>query len=213
MNAPHTASAIHSIRRLAGQLPFWRRRVPALAAALCLALVTACTSLTIPASTGVQASPGQDVCHVNGFTYCATNPAVTDANVQQTICNQSWTRNLRPPASLTEQWKRDILAAYHLPGSLRDYEGDHRMPEADLGGDPGAYLQGGSWVMTNQVVTLPSGVAVPANFADESPASPNPKDRDETALHDQVCAGRLTLTAAQIQLRDRWLLAFPGYRT
>jgi hypothetical protein len=212
MNAPHTVSAIHPIRRLLGLPPFGRGRAAALAAALCLAVLSACSSLTA-ALPAVQGSPWQDVCHVNGVTYCAINPAVTDANVQQTICNPSWTRNLRPPASMTEQWKRDILAAYHLPGSLRDYEGDHRMPEADLGGDPGASLQGGRWVITDQVVILPSGVAVPANFADESPASPNPKDHNETTLHDEVCAGRLTLTAAQIQLRDRWLLAYPGYRT
>lgn len=217
MNAPHNVPAIHPIRFLRGLPRFGRRRVAALAV-LCLAVVTACTSLPTgtpltDGSPGIQSSPGQDVCHVNGVTYCATNPAVTDANVQQTICNPSWTRNLRPPVSLTDQWKRDILAAYHLPGSVRDYEGDHRMPEADLGGDPGAFLQGGRWVLTNQVVTLSSGVAVPANFADESPASPNPKDHDETALHDQVCAGHLTLTAARVQLRDRWLLAYPGYRT
>ena len=207
MNALHAVSATLPTRRL---------RPAGLASTLCLLVLTACASPTITvgaqASPAVQGSPGQDVCHVNGVTYCATNPAVTDANVQQTICNPSWTRNLRPPTSLTEQWKRDILAAYHLPGSLRDYEGDHRMPEADLGGDPGAYLQGGRWVMTTQVVTLPSGAVVPANFADESPASPNPKDHDETALHDEVCAGRLTLTAARTQLRDRWLLAYPAYR-
>jgi hypothetical protein len=201
MNAFHSVSAI----------PRRGRRAAALAAALGLALLTACTSLPA-APADAQSSPGQDVCHVGGVTYCALNPAVTDANVQQTICSPSWTRGLRPPATLTETWKRQILSAYHLPGSLSDYEGDHRMPEADLGGDPGASLQGGRWVMTDQVVTLPTGVAVPANFADENPASPNPKDHDETALHGEVCAGRLTLTAARTQLRDRWLLAYPGYR-
>jgi hypothetical protein len=208
MNAPHTVSAT---------LPIRRRRAAGLTTLVCLLILTACTNPTstlgAQSSPGVQASPGLDVCHVNGVTYCATNPVVTDANVQQTICNPNWTRGLRPPATLTEEWKREILAAYHLPGSLRDYEGDHRMPEADLGGDPGAYLQGGQWVVTTQVVTLPSGAVVPANFADESPASPNPKDHDETALHDQVCAGHLTLTAARTQLRDRWLQAYPGYRT
>jgi hypothetical protein len=181
-----------------------------------LAVVVACGCAGIPAnppappvSTGGAA---QDVCHVNGAVYCALNPAVTDANVHQTICNPAWTRGLRPPASLTGSWKRAIAAAYHLPGSLSAYEGDHRMPEADLGGDPGAHLVGGAWVLTDQTVTLPTGVRVPANFADESPASPNPKDHDETALHNEVCAGRLTLTAARIQLRDRWLLSYPRYR-
>lgn len=63
-----------------------------------------------------------------------------------------------------------------------------------------------------QVVTLPTGVTVPANFGGESRPSPNPKDKDETAFHDQVCAGRLTRTAARIQLRDRWLWPYPTYK-
>ena len=86
------------------------------------------------------------------------------------------------------------------------------MPEADLGGDPGATFTGGRWVTTAQTVTLPTGQQVPANFADEHPPSPNPKDHDETALHEEVCAGRLTLTAARAQLRDKWLLPYPDYR-
>jgi hypothetical protein len=183
-----------------------------LLACLVVAIVTACagTPTNVPV---VSSAAAEDVCHVGSAVYCALNPAVTDANVHETVCNPAWTRGLRPPASLTESWKRDVLAAYHLPGSLSEYEGDHRMPEADLGGDPGARLGSGRWVLTDQTVTLPTGARVPANFADESPASPNPKDHDETALHDKVCAGRLTLTAARIQLRDRWLLPYPGYRS
>jgi hypothetical protein len=182
-------------------------------ALMTLAAVSLAGCSSIAANPPVPATgAAQDVCHVGGAVYCALNRAVTDANVRDTICNPAWTRGLRPPPSMTESWKRAVAAAYHLPGSLRDYEGDHRMPEADLGGDPGAHLTGGVWVLTDQTVTLPTGVRVPANFADESPASPNPKDHDETALHDQVCAGQLTLTAARIQLRDRWLLPYPGYR-
>jgi hypothetical protein len=173
------------------------------------ALLAACAA-PMPAP---DVAAAQDVCHVNGATYCALKSDVSDANVRQTICNAAWTRGLRPPVATTEEWKRELLRAYRLPGSLADYEGDHRMPEADLGGDPGAHLVGGRWILTDQLATLPGGAAVPANFSDESPASPNPKDQDETALHDQVCAGRLTLTAARTQLRDRWLLPYPRYRS
>jgi hypothetical protein len=176
--------------------------------AIAAALVAACSA---PAT--APSGPAADVCHVDGVTYCALNPAVTDTNVGQTICDPAWTRGLRPPAALTEQWKRAILRAYRLPGSVRGYEGDHRMPEADLGGDPGAHLAAGRWALTGQLVTLPGGAMVPANFSDESPPSPNPKDQDETALHDAVCAGQLTLTAARTRLRDRWLMPYPGYRS
>jgi hypothetical protein len=50
------------------------------------------------------------------------------------------------------------------------------------------------------------------NLSPESPSSPNPKDKIENKLHGQVCNSQLTLEQAQIQLRDQWLLAYPGYR-
>ena len=64
-----------------------------------------------PVTTSTARTSGQDVCHVGGQVYCALNPAVTDANVRQTICTPRWTKGLRPPASLTGVWKREILAA------------------------------------------------------------------------------------------------------
>ena len=168
--------------------------------------------LRTPTPSASASAPVADLCHVNGVTYCALNPAVTDTNIKQTICNPAWTAGLRPPLSMTDQWKREILLNYHLPGTIADFEGDHRMPEAALGGDPGAHKVGGQWVLTDQVVTLPDGSRVPANFADESPKSPNRKDHDETALHDQVCQDLLTLTAARTLMRDTWLSAYPAYR-
>ena len=52
---------------------------------------------------------------------------------------------------------------------------------------------------------------LPQNFSLEYPASPNPKDAVETKLHNQVCAGTLTLAAAQQQLITGWLAPFPSY--
>src|SRR5262249_5921642 len=153
-------------------------------------------------------APVADVCHVAGVTYCALNPTVNDRNVDTTICIAGWTK--RPPLSMTDGWKQALLDAYHLPGTIKDYEGDHREGEQAEGGDPGAYpvVRNGvtTWVLTTQTITLPTGVKVPQNFSLEAPPSPNPKDADELTLHDQVCHLKkpyLTLTQARTQLRDK----------
>jgi hypothetical protein len=172
---------------------------------------TPSASTTAGPSPSPSPSPVADVCHAGGMTLCALNPAVTDANVHQTICSPAWTKNLRPPTSLTNAWKQDELDAFHLGGTISAYEGDHRIPEADLGGDPGAHLVGGRWVLTDQAVTLTTGARVPANFSDEAPPSPNPKDKDETALHDLVCADKLSLSSARQQLVGTWLGPWPSY--
>jgi hypothetical protein len=142
------------------------------------------------------ASGNQDVCHAGGTTYCALNPTVTDATIGQTICVRGWTATVRPSVSYTDALKRQQLAQFasqhagDTGWTTRGTEEDHRMA-LELGGAP----------------------SDPSNLSPEVPASPNPKDHDETTLHDDVCAGRLSLTAARTQLRDRWLAAWPAYRS
>lgn len=136
-----------------------------------------------------EGAPPADPCHVQGVTYCALNPAVTQATIGQTICVRGWTATIRPPASYTEGLKRQQIASEHLPGRLSGYEEDHRMP-LELGGAP----------------------SDPTNLSPESPASPNPKDADESALHEQVCTGQRTLAGARQQLVAKWLAAYPGYK-
>lgn len=161
----------------------WLSRSPLALVAIALA---ACAS-TSPSDTPAQ--PGNDSCHVSGVTYCALNPAVTDTTIDQTICVAGWTSTIRPPESYTGTLKRQQLAQEGLPGGLSAYEEDHRMP-LDLGGAP----------------------SDPLNLSPESPASPNPKDGDESLLKTEVCNGQLTLEQAREQIVAKWLAPYPGYR-
>ncbi len=129
-----------------------------------------------------------DPCHSGGVTFCALNPAVTQATIEQTICHTGWTSTVRPPESYTETLKSQQIAAEGLPGGLSDYEEDHRMPLA-LGGAP----------------------SDPMNLSPESPPSPNSKDSAELTLRDEVCGGDLTLLQAQQQLVAGWLAPYPRY--
>lgn len=159
-----------------------------------------------PSSTPV----GPDVCHVNGVTYCALNPTVQGNdlkndkigtnNFSTTICKTGWTATIRPPQQFTSKLKQDQLVKFHLPGTISNYEGDHRIP-LELGGHPVFLPQGGTWILVAET-----------NFSDESPGSPNPKDSDEGTLRQKVCAGTLTLRDAQNQLIAKWLGPWPTYK-
>ena len=142
-----------------------------------------------PTAQGSAGPAPADACHVASVTYCVLNPDVTQATIHQTICVSGWTATVRPPESYTESLKRQQIASEGLPGGMSSYEEDHRMP-LELGGAPSDAM----------------------NLSPESPASPNPKDRAETQLREQVCAGTLTLAAAQQELVAQWLAAWPGYR-
>jgi len=145
-----------------------------------------------PGQTGsaTAKSAPSDPCHQGGITYCVLNPAVTQATIDQTICVSGWTATVRPPESYTENLKEEQMAAEGLPGGLSEYEEDHRMP-LELGGSP----------------------SDPMNLSPEYPASPNPKDADETAFKQEVCSGTLTLLQAQEEMVAKWLAPYPGYRT
>ena len=150
----------------------------------------ASTSVATPSSTPAAGPASTDACHRGGVTYCALNPAVTQATIRRTICLSGWTATVRPPESYTESLKREQIAAEGLSGGLSAYEEDHRMP-LELGGAPSA----------------------PANLSPEYPRSPNRKDSSETELKDAVCAGRMTLLQAQRRLATEWLAAYPRYRS
>jgi hypothetical protein len=52
----------------------------------------------------------------------AISPAVTQANIESTICSSGYTETVRPPESITEPEKEASLAAYGDSGPLRDFE-------------------------------------------------------------------------------------------
>jgi len=110
----------------------------------------------------------------------AIDPAVTQATIAATICRAGYTATVRPPSSETSAFKRDAAApAYGLsPGTHGEL--DHLVP-LELGGANDA-----------------------ANLWIEAGAIPNPKDSTEAALHRAVCAGRITLGAAQAAIAEDW---------
>ena len=56
----------------------------------------------------------------------ALNPAVTQANIEQTICRPGgYTASVRPPESVTEPEKRALMAAYDNRAPCRNVELDH----------------------------------------------------------------------------------------
>lgn len=113
----------------------------------------------------------------------AIDPAVTQADIRQTICVSGYTSKVRPPESQTERFKFDV--AYPAYGDPRadKTELDHLI-SLELGGSNDA-----------------------ANLWPESPPTPNPKDKVENALHRAVCDGRVTLAAAQRAIARDWMTA------
>lgn len=104
----------------------------------------------------------------------ATNPAVTQSNIGETICARGWTKTVRPPRSYTSQLKRLQIRELGLPGRMSDYEEDHLIP-LELGGHP-----------TDERNLWPQ----PINEA-------LAKDELERTLNREVCRHRMTLKAAQ----------------
>ncbi len=66
----------------------------------------------------------------------ATNPAVTQADIHETICVPGYTRTIRPAERYTERLKRAGIRRYgYGDRRLRDYEEDHLI-SLELGGSP-----------------------------------------------------------------------------
>ena len=115
----------------------------------------------------------------------ATNPAITQATVGETICNPDWsTRLIRPPASYTTRIKKEQILSWGLSGTTADYEEDHLI-SLELGGSP----------------TDPRNLW--PQFYNPKPGA-REKDVVESYLHKEVCEGRLTLKDAQQAIATDW---------
>jgi hypothetical protein len=144
-------------------------------------------------STIVQRQPAPGSCRARGSglfslpdPHCtpgAISPAVTQADIQSTICSYGYTETVRPPESVTEPEKEASHAAYGDLGPLHEYEYDHLVP-LELGGAPND----------------------PRNLWPEPGASPNPKDVIEGVLRQKVCDGLITLAQAQRAIATNWVL-------
>ncbi|WP_026411094.1 hypothetical protein [Actinomadura oligospora] len=115
----------------------------------------------------------------------ALNPDVTQANIHRTVCVAGYTRRIRPPVSYTGALKRRQIREYgYRDTSPSSYEEDHFIP-LSLGGAP----------------------RDPKNLWPEPGGSPNPKDQVEFKLYKAVCAGQVTLAAAQHAIVKDWTTA------
>ncbi|MFC9931713.1 hypothetical protein [Streptomyces sp. NPDC127190] len=123
----------------------------------------------------------------------AVSPAVTQANLASTICRKGgYTKNIRPPESVTRQEKRANAVSYGYSGRLGDAEYDHLI-SLQLGGDPNDARN--LWVE-------------PADPGHRSGSGVNnKKDPVETKLHTAVCSGKVTLQAAQQAIITDWTTA------
>ena len=124
----------------------------------------------------------------------AVDPAVNQSNIASTICVVGYTKTVRPPTSYTNSLKYSQLrSGYAVNGDLnmRDYEEDHLIPLA-VGGHP-----------TDPKNLFPQyyGGAYGARL----------KDRLELKMHLLVCAGRISLAAAQAAFKKDWRIAYRNY--
>lgn len=112
----------------------------------------------------------------------AVDPAVTQTNIDSTICRPEYTDSVRPPESQTEAFKWDVAEPAY---GQRDVSGelDHLVP-LELGGDNDAR---NLWV--------------------EAGSIPNPKDAIENALNHAVCHGQIPLRRAQQEIARNWIKA------
>ena len=139
-----------------------------------------------------DAGPGSAVTLNHGRS--AVNPAVTQATIHATICRTGYTKTIRPSSSYTTGLKRQQLSAgyaFHHDLSTSDYEEDHLI-SLELGGSP---------TSVKNLWPEPYAAAEGARV----------KDKIENELHDLVCAGSLSLRAAQRAIATNWWSALQRY--
>lgn len=124
----------------------------------------------------------------------ALNPAVTQADIYQTICVRGYSRSIRPSERYTERLKRLQIHEYgYRDRWLRDYEEDH-LVALSAGGSPTSPEN--LWPQPHDVVGGWGSYA---------------KDRLEARLHWFVCHRGLPLATAQRALANDWITAYQRY--
>jgi hypothetical protein len=130
-------------------------------------------------------------CHsVNGLpdpicTPGIADPRVTQDNILTTICVSGYTTKVRPSSQYTDTRKAQQIKEYgYTDTKLADYEEDHLIP-LELGGHP----------------TDPKNLW-PEPLSGAYPATK--KDGVENSLHTKVCAGLMSLAAAQAAIAADW---------
>jgi hypothetical protein len=119
---------------------------------------------------------------------------VTDANVSSTVCRRGgYTSSVRPPESLTNRAKKQLLAAYRIPVSrIGDYELDHFIALNDGGASDIRNL----WPEPNTFSQF-----------HESAFIHNDKDAVEDYTFQAICDHKVSVTAVQKAIAVNWTTA------
>ena len=125
----------------------------------------------------------------------ATNPAVTQDNLDETICRKGgYTKSIRPPEAYTAKLKREQIREYgYSDYRMRDYEEDHLI-SLELGGSPDSPKN--LWPEPHHVIGGWGSYA---------------KDKLENRLHKLLCQGRIHLNEAQREIATNWIDAYKRY--
>lgn len=120
----------------------------------------------------------------------AINPAVTQANIQQTVCKAGWTATVRPPASYTDKLKLAQMTKYGYPKGTdpKTVEEDHRVPLSS-GGNP----------------TDPRNLWPETRLGSWGASR---KDRLEVFEQHSLCKGKITLKEAQAVFLGDWIAQY-----
>jgi hypothetical protein len=111
----------------------------------------------------------------------ALNPDVTQDTIHSTICAPGWTDTVQPPASYTTALKLRQMRDFGETGLPLSYKEDH-LVSLSIGGAP----------------------RDPNNLFPQPAAKTTQKEELEDHLDQAVCAGQMTLMAAQSRMRHDW---------
>lgn len=131
---------------------------------------------------------------IKSATPGATNPDVTQDNIEKTICSANFVKKLKPATSFTESLKtKQLKGTYkrYLNTKSKDFTEDHLIP-IELGGASKSTLN-----LWPQPVGGNSGA--------------NLKDKLELKLNALVCSGSVTLAEAQKAIAADWYGAYIKY--
>lgn len=123
----------------------------------------------------------------------AVDPAITQANIDGTICRPGYARSARPAYSITGPLKRRMMDAQHPGERMADYELDHLIP-ISIGGAP--LDMHDLWLQPR-----------------EGQANAGDKNVLAYVLWRLVCTHQVPLQTAQREISHDWTHAYQLYAT
>lgn len=120
-----------------------------------------------------------------------TDPAVTQRNLDTTVCDPSgYTDRVRPPLNVSNAAKKVVMAAYGIPlNRMGDYKLNHLVPLSAGGSSSAANL----WPQEKILIHGPGNKYMQTE-----------KDRIEIYLHRALCRGEVTLKEVQEEFPRDW---------